>query len=211
VAILCATSLYRDALVEALRKRGGLEVVGSGEHVEDVTISLGGRIPMVILFDAAGKDAKRVARALKAVFPRAYLVAISVGDDDQVVALAEAGVSGYLPRHSSIDDLVATLRCVAESAELSMPHIAAVLSRRLNELSRATAESGEGELTPREAQSIGLIEQGKSNKEIARQLDVALQTVKNHIHNVLVKLEVRSRSEVGAWARRNGFIRVEGR
>jgi DNA-binding NarL/FixJ family response regulator len=70
-------------------------------------------------------------------------------------------------------------------------------------------ESGDGRLTPREAQIIGLIEQGKSNKEIARHLDVALQTVKNHIHNVLVKLDLRSRNEIGAWARRNGFIRTE--
>jgi two-component system nitrate/nitrite response regulator NarL len=211
VAILCPTSLYRDALVEALEKRDGLGVVASGEHVEDVT-SLGpDRVPGVVLFDATGRDATRVARSLKAALPRCHIVAISVGDDDEVVALAEAGVSGYLPRHSSIDELVATLACVVRSGELTMSHIAAVLSRRLNKLSRAADEDGDGRLTPRETQIIGLIEQGKSNKEIARHLDVALQTVKNHIHNVLAKLEVKSRSEVGAWARRNGFIRAESR
>lgn len=211
VAIVCATSVYRDAVVEALEKRGGLEVVSSGEHVDEVTNLNGDRIPQVVLFDATERDATRVARSLKAALPKAHIVAISVGCDDEVVALAEVGVSGYLPRHSSIDELVATLACVGRSDELSMPHIAAVLSRRLNKLSRAVDQSGDGRLTPREAQIIGLLEQGKSNKEIARHLDVALQTVKNHIHNVLVKLELRSRNEIGAWARRNGFIRAESR
>lgn len=208
VAIVCATSVYRDAVVEALEKRGGVDVVSSSEYVGDVTIQHD-RLPQVVLFDAGERDATRVARSLKAALPKAHIVAVSVGDGDDVVALAEVGVSGYLPRRSSIDELVATLACVARSDELSMHHIAAALSRRLNRLSRAADESGDGRLTPREAQIIGLIEQGKSNKEIAHDLDVALQTVKNHIHNVLVKLELRSRNEIGAWARRNGFVRAE--
>jgi DNA-binding NarL/FixJ family response regulator len=139
VAIVCATSVYRDAVVEALEKRGGLEVVASGEHVEDVTIPRRDRIPQVVLFDATGRDATRVARSLKAALPSAHIVAISVGDDDEVVALAEVGVSGYLPRHSSIDELVATLACVGRSDELSMPHIAAVF-----EPSPEQAVSGRG-------------------------------------------------------------------
>jgi two-component system, NarL family, nitrate/nitrite response regulator NarL len=209
LAIQCATTLYRHAVAEALEKRGGFKVIADSQDVEDLAVPHREGAPHVVLLDASEGDATRVARTLQATLPRAYLVAISVRGDEDVVALAEAGVSGYLPRGSSIDDLIGVLASVAHTDELSMTHIAAVLSQRLSELSRTTSSDLPPSLTPREAQVVASIEQGLSNKAIARRLGVELQTVKNHVHNVLVKLDVSSRGEIGAWARRNVFIPSE--
>ncbi|HEX7241600.1 MAG TPA: response regulator transcription factor, partial [Longimicrobiaceae bacterium] len=125
-----------------------------------------------------------------------------VETEDVVLACAEAGVSGYVSRGASLDDLVGALRSVARGELVCSPHIAGSLFRRVAALSERREASPAAVLTPREREILGLIDQGLSNKEISRRLRIELSTVKNHVHNLLEKLQVSRRGAAAACLRR---------
>jgi len=143
-------------------------------------------------------------RALAAVEPELKVVALGVPEvEPHILACAEAGVTAYVPREGSLDDLVATLKGVAVGEMRCSPRIAASLFRRVATLAlERHAERATGRLTVRETEILKLVDEGLTNKEIARRLYIELPTVKNHMHNILEKLQLRSRREAAAWMRR---------
>jgi DNA-binding NarL/FixJ family response regulator len=151
-----------------------------------------------------------VARAIRDAAPDVWLVALAVPDaDDEIVAWAEAGIAGVLPRDGSFRDLVLMIHSVVRGETVCSPRTAATLLRRVAVLARtasapagvdasSTVERPGSALTSRETEIVRLMGRGLSNKEIAESLGIALPTVKNHIHHVLEKLQVRTRSEAAA-------------
>jgi DNA-binding NarL/FixJ family response regulator len=116
-----------------------------------------------------------------------------------VIACAEAGIAAYVAREGSLDDLVATLHSVMRGEARVSPRIAAVLLRRVGDMATGRAQRVRASpLTERETEIAGLVADGLSNKQIARRLRIRLPTVKNHVHNILEKLEVGRRTEIGA-------------
>lgn len=123
---------------------------------------------------------------------------------ERVLRYIEAGASGYVKRNDSVDDLVEKIRALREEKVHVSPKIAAALIERLSELAQmfASLESSvveEAGLTPRELQVLDLIGKGKTNQEIADQLVIEVGTVKNHVHSILDKLNVSSRSEAASY------------
>src|SRR5262245_28521015 len=151
-------------------------------------------------------------REMAARAPLVKIVALAVREDEQdLVTCAAAGVAGYVTRGASVDDLIQALDGVARGELLCSPQTAATLWRRLAAFARG---DGAGEhanlLTPREREIGTLLEAGLSNKEIAVRLGIEVATVKNHVHNVLEKLQVHRRAQ--AAARLQGYGRIgEGR
>ena len=139
--------------------------------------------------------------------PTYPLVALAIEDnDDDVVAWAEAGVSGLVTPNTALDGLTATLESVARGGARCSPRATAALFRRVAGLAgqylRAAAGSEPpARLTPREREVIALIDRGLSNKQIASQMQIELATVKNHVHAILEKLHVERRGEAAAVAR----------
>jgi two-component system nitrate/nitrite response regulator NarL len=131
--------------------------------------------------------------------PDLKIVAIAVSDIEQeVVACAEAGVSGFVSRNGSIQDLVTAVHCAMRNELVCSPRITALLFSRVASIrSERSHAPGNGALTRREHEIVSLMTQGLSNKEIARQR-IQNATVKNHIHSILAKLHVRRRGEVAA-------------
>ncbi len=130
--------------------------------------------------------------------PNVKIVAIAVREiEHDIIACAEAGVTGYVPREASIADLIAAVMGAVQGELKCSPRIARSLFRRVSVLARAGAvTSGDlRSLTPREVQIARLIHQGMSNKEIALKLCIEVATVKNHVHNILEKLQVKNRRE----------------
>jgi DNA-binding NarL/FixJ family response regulator len=129
------------------------------------------------------------------------IVAFALGEvDRELIACAEAGVSAFVGRDGSHQDL---LRAIdqARRGEFSVsPHQAGLLLGRIAELAE-TRPLSPGKLTRREREIVPLIERGLSNKEIARQLSIETATIKNHVHNILEKMQLRSRGEVAARVR----------
>jgi DNA-binding NarL/FixJ family response regulator len=131
-------------------------------------------------------------------------VALSIVEEpDEVIAWAEAGISAYVSRDGSIDDVVGAITAAVSGELACTGRIAAALLRRVTVLSAENdADLPAARLTRREREIVALIDEGLANKEIATRLQIQVPTVKNHVHNVLEKLGVRRRSEAARRLRR---------
>ena len=119
-------------------------------------------------------------------------------DEDPIVALLEAGASGYVTAEQPFTDLVAAVEAAANGELPCPPRLSAALARRIAALAAEKRhELGNGTLTRRQREIATLIADGLSNKQIARRLLIEQATVKNHVHTILVKLGVSRRDQVG--------------
>mgnify|MGYP003578043465 CR=1 FL=1 len=158
--------------------------------------------PDVLLLDMGTGDAPLLVRDAREAHPGVRVVALAIVEtDDVVLRCAAAGVSGYVSRNASLDDLVEALASVARGELVCSRMIAGTLFRQVGALSAAREDPSLARLTPREREIAALIGQGLSNKEISRRLRIGLSTVKNHVHNLLEKLQVPGRSAAAARLR----------
>ncbi|HEX6367436.1 MAG TPA: response regulator transcription factor [Longimicrobium sp.] len=207
ILIIDDTRIYREGLASTL---GGWDMVAGVTTASTraaarcAAAELG---PDVVLINLASAEALETVRQILCSCPATRVVALSAGeDDDEVVACAEAGVAACLWRDGSVEDLERVVSAVLRDEMPCSPRIAAVLRRRV--ATAATERTGtaypaepSARLTPREAEIVRMLEEGCSNKEIARRLNITALTVKNHVHHVLEKLNVRRRGQVAAAAR----------
>ncbi|WP_236950302.1 response regulator transcription factor [Mycobacterium sp. MS1601] len=143
---------------------------------------------------------------------RVIAIGASEADESDILACAEAGVAGYHMRSDSLGDLIVLIHDVAAGISSCPPVVSAMLLRRLSSLA-AQSKTSERELvlTAREIQILRMIEMGRSNRDIADDLDIAVHTVKNHVHNLLTKLGVSTRAEAAALSRTIRFEAGSGR
>ena len=194
--------LYREGLAASLAQRHGLVIARTANNLDDVA-----RVdecdPDVIVLDMSGPGSLAAIRRVSASSVRARVIAFAVEETERDVLLcAEAGAAGFVPCDGTIDDLVNTIHSVARGELLCSPRIAATLFRALH--SQGLRPDGERlslTLTAREREIAPLIDRGLSNKEIAAHLRIEVATVKNHVHNLLEKLQVASRGEAAARLR----------
>ena len=160
-------------------------------------------LPEVVLVNLAMAGSLAILRAIVERAPGTRVVAFSVSEsEEEVVACAEAGVSGYLLRSEALPELRATIESMVRGETRCSPRVAATLLRRVASLAAERQEwAGRTPLTRREHEILGLIAQGLSNKDIAQRLYIEVRTVKNHVHSILGKLQVRHRGEAAAWVR----------
>jgi DNA-binding NarL/FixJ family response regulator len=131
------------------------------------------------------------------------VIAFAIGDEEQdAILCAEAGAAGYVSREASVEDLVSTIVRVAEGEFPCTPRIAALLAQRVSSLAASRDENALAtSLTAREREVLRLVDEGLSNKEIARQLGIGVSTVKNHVHNILDKTQASGRGQAAARVR----------
>ncbi len=213
VAIVADTRLYREGLAQVLGRDSGICIVATAARREEAVASLPDVQPDVILVDMALPDSLGALRVIVERVPDRRIIAIGVLDEeDDVLNCAEVGVAGYVSREASVEELVTVIESVARGEAICSPRVAASLLRRVAAL--AAGQGGElplAHLTSREREIVRLIDQGLSNKEIARDLGIEIATVKNHVHNLLEKLQVHRRGEAAARVRGTGGGRVSGR
>jgi two-component system, NarL family, nitrate/nitrite response regulator NarL len=192
--------LLTDTLAHALPP-AGVKLVGAADALEDVLSQLAELEPHVVVIDAAIPGALPATRAIVSAAPDVRAVVLGIADaPGEVLAFAEAGAAAYVPRDGRLSDLVRAVEgAVVGELDVS-PRVAAALIARVGELAWARP-SGSVRLTARELEVLRLIDGGLSNKQIARQLQIELATVKNHVHNILAKLEVSSRTEAARFLR----------
>jgi DNA-binding NarL/FixJ family response regulator len=198
VVIATRVRIYRDGLAQALGPAAGVEVVGSAPSAAEVLAAVAGTAPDVVLLDLAMEERPEQVRALVHRIPVPVVVLGVEERDDDILAWAESGIAGFVTRNGALDDLVAAIWSAARGELLCSPSIAYGMLRRLGSLAarpRPAATTSRVHLTDREIQILGLIDGGLSNKEIARRLGVAISTVKNHVHNILEKLQVVHRHQ----------------
>jgi two-component system, NarL family, nitrate/nitrite response regulator NarL len=197
--IASSVRLVREGLATTLRGREGVIVADAVDLGPPGIARITDAEPDVVLVDVGETetDAVSAARLIKAASPGAKLVAFWVDEiDERVFACAAAGFSGYIPRESGADDLHRALMDTMEGRMHCAPHIAAAMFNRLAGLLREPdPASSLPSLTSRESEILALVEQGRSNKEIAQELAISSATVKNHVHDVLQKLRVNRRGQ----------------
>lgn len=203
VGIVSDVRLTRDGLARIVAA-AGMEVAWVAATPEVATGAVAARCPDLVIVDLRMPGGLDAVRTLRDAAGATAVVAFAVGPGDrEVLACAEAGAAGYVPRDAAPADLVAVMRSVACGEALCSPRVAASLFRRLAALaSNARSAPGPSALTARERQIVALLERGMANKEIAAALGIGLTTVKNHVHHILEKLQVRRRGEAAARLRR---------
>jgi two-component system nitrate/nitrite response regulator NarL len=158
----------------------------------------------------AGHDCLVIPRQLHIILPALRIVAVAVAElETDVIACAEAGICGYVAQSGTVEDLVGALLRALTGELICSPRVAALLFGRLAALSAGRQPSpADDQLTQRERQIAELIARGLQNKEIARHLCLGHATVKNHVHNILQKLNIQRRSEI--FGRHYDFGRWRG-
>ena len=203
--VVSGVRLVREGLARSVqtRRRSDMAVVGCAGFAEAETAILSDPRPDVILVDLANHDGMAAAQTLRSLSPTAKLIAFSVTDTvEGVFSCAAAGFSGYVPREAGVDDLLRAVRAVRDGQMTCSPHIAAALFNQVaNGLQPPKSATGGSLLTARERQVLTLSDEGWSNKEIGRRLQISPATVKNHIHNILQKLNVERRGQAAALIR----------
>lgn len=203
VLIVDDTRLYREGLAYILSRQHDVQVVGTTDDSQESLRAACAVDADIILFHIAAPRGLVSLRAMAMAAPHAKLIALGVLEtEDEVVACAEAGAAGYVPRDGSVEDLINAIHGAANGQAHCSPRIAATLLRRVAALAPSnTSGIAAAHLTPREREVVGLIDRGLSNKEIAKHLLIETRTVKNHVHNILEKLRVRRRGEAATLVR----------
>jgi two-component system nitrate/nitrite response regulator NarL len=203
VLVISGICLYREGLAEMLDRTGAISVVASASDVTEGLEEWNGldEAPDVILLDTVPPDADIRIRSLLTALPGTRVLALTVPNkESEILAMAEAGIAGFVTSDASVAELVAAIESVARGETLCSPSVVAALMRRLASLARSWADPTEP-LTSREREILDLIDEGLSNKQIAQRLRIELPTVKNHVHHILGKLGVHRRTEAAALAR----------
>jgi two-component system, NarL family, nitrate/nitrite response regulator NarL len=203
VIIASPVHLVREGLAAALRGRNGMVVVDTVDLDPRGIAAVDNAEPDVVLVDLRQTDPAAAARLIKGAITGAKLVAFALDEtDDHVFACAAAGFAGYVPRQSGAEELHRALLEAMAGEMHCAPHIAAAMFSRLAGLLRERDPHGPlPPLSSRENEILALVEQGRSNKEIARQLRISAATVKNHMHSILQKLQVNRRGQAAARLR----------
>jgi NarL family two-component system response regulator LiaR len=204
VLIVDDHAVFRGALRDLL-EADGCEVVGEAEAGEEGIARARELAPDLVIMDVTLRGASGIEATsrLRAELPATRVVMLSAsdgfGDAEQAIL---AGACGYLLKDSSVDAIAAGVRAAAEGESPLSPRIAAEFLRRYRD-HRALAERSP--LTEREGAVLHLMINGRSNPEIAAELAISKQTVKNHVSSVLGKLGVENRTQAAAEAVRRGL------
>ncbi len=204
--ILSDIRFLREGLAEVLARDRAFHVAGAAAHLGEALAILRASPVQIILIDAALPDGLIAATQLRDLDYGAHIVPLALSETDSVViAWAEAGATGYVPRSVGLDDLVMFLKEIVRGEQACSRRIASSLLRWVSRASHANGPLSPAtpgsELTAREHQIAGLICAGLSNKEISRDLNIGLATTKSHVHNLLGKLELRRRGQLAHWSR----------
>jgi len=206
-------ALFREGLASLLDAQPDLSIVGQAACVSEAVEQARALKPDAILMDISMPDGTGIdaAREILAEQPDVSIVFLTVHEDDERLFDAiSVGGKGYLPKNISTTELLKMLRGLLHG-EAALPR--QTTSRILNEFARMKTQSPEAEaisedaaLTPRELEILKLAATGASNKEIAQNLVITESTVKNHMRNILGKLNLGNRREAVAYARRRGLL-----
>jgi DNA-binding NarL/FixJ family response regulator len=199
VFILAENRLLREALTRILSKKSDIRVVGASAFSPDVVEQISGAAPDVLLSDstAVALSDLRLVSEVRAAIPGLKVVMIGMDADREIFLRAvQDGIVGFVLKDASAMEVAAAVRSVANNEAVCPPGLCLTLFERVasqNTYASSFAIRHNLGLTRREQQLVHMISRGLTNKEIATQLNLSEQTVKNHIHRMLRKLGATNR------------------
>lgn len=205
VALIEDNRLIREGIAALLKEHSDLKVAASASSADSSMLRAAN--PQVVLLDLGLGHASslRLAEKVKSDVPQAKVILMDVLPvHEDIVEFVNVGVSGFIVKDATRDDLVNTIRAVAQGAHVLPPQLATTLvfHRERRGPPRGRPETLGLRLTPREREVINLIAAGLSNKEIATRLAISTDTVKSHVRNVMEKLMLHTRLQIAAYVHR---------
>jgi len=206
VFVVHQARLVASIMATLLDERPDIQVMGVATSVAEALAALSSCNCNVMLVAASLPEngALTLTKAISESEPAIKVLIIGLPESESVILqYVMAGASGYVLQDVTAEDLLEHVRAAYDDKAIVSPEIAAAFMTHITELAQITSRtsfdpSDYNELTPRELEVLELIGQGLSNKKIAEQLYIEVGTVKNHVHNILRKLEVSSREDAAA-------------
>jgi two-component system NarL family response regulator len=207
-------ALFRRGLEMVLEQEPDIEVVGEASDGAEAVERASDTTPDVVLMDVrmprrGGIDA---CTAIKDAVPSTKIIMLTISDEEaDLYDAIKAGAMGYLLKEISIEEVASAIRAVHGGQSLISPSMA---SKLLNEFASMIKRTDERQqvptprLTDREMEVLRLVAKGLNNRDIAKQLYISENTVKNHIRNILEKLQLHSRMEAVVYAVREKLLEI---
>lgn len=217
-ALVCDDhAVFRRGLALVLEPEDDIEVVGEAADGAEVVELARETAPDVVLLDVRmpGTGGIDAARALATEVPSARVVMLTVSDtESDLYDAIKAGAVGYLLKEASIEEVADAVRAVADGQSLVTPSMATKLLTEFNALANRVGSDRRPpagpRLTNREVEVLGYLARGRSNRDIANELFISENTVKNHVRNILEKLQLHSRTEAALYAVRENLVDLDG-
>ncbi|MBI2303618.1 MAG: response regulator transcription factor [Chloroflexi bacterium] len=204
-------TLFRHGLASLLSSQEGIQVVGEASDGLEALEKARELLPDLILMDIKMPrcNGLEATRLIKEEIPHTRIVMLTVSEDDRdLFEAVKNGAEGYLLKTLKATELFEHLQGVFRGEAPISPTMARKLLREFAQLTRRQDRppGTRAELTRRETEVLTLVSEGNADKEIAAQLHISLRTVKNHLHNILEKLQLNNRVQAATFALREGLI-----
>jgi DNA-binding NarL/FixJ family response regulator len=212
VLVVDDQELFRRGLTMLLAAEPGIEVVGEAGDGDEGTALAESVAPDVVLLDIRmpKRTGLEACSTIKQAVPSAKIIMLTVSDEEaDLYEAVKSGASGYLLKDSSIEEVSQAVRVVADGQSLISPSMAVKLIDEFKQMSRPERDNVGGlRLTDRELEVLRLVARGLNNREVAKQLFISENTVKNHVRNILEKLQLHSRMEAVMYAVREKLLDI---
>lgn len=213
VAVVDDQELFRRGMTMLLGIEEGIEVVGEASNGAEGVELVVSTAPDVVLLDVRMPKQSGIEAcvAIKAAVPATKIIMLTVSDEEaDLYEAVKSGASGYLLKDSSIEEVAQGIRVVADGQSLISPSMAAKLIDEFKTMSKPDRDTGPAlKLTERELEVLRLVAKGLSNRDVATQLAISENTVKNHVRNILEKLQLHSRMEAVMYAVRAKLVELD--
>ena len=209
VLIVDDHDLFRTGLRNLLEDEG-VQIVGEAAAGQEALKIVRELAPDVVVMDLnmPSMSGVEATRHITALSPLTKVIVLSISEEDSdVLDAIVAGACGYLLKDSSISDVIAGIHAASVNQSLISPGIASKVLQRVRATTEDTELAGSirAELSDRELEVLKLIANGKDNAQIAAELVISPKTVKNHISNILMKLQIQNRIQAAVYAVRSGI------
>jgi DNA-binding NarL/FixJ family response regulator len=207
-------ALFRRGLEIVLAQEEDIQVVGEAGDGAEAVDKATDLLPDIVLMDVRmpRRGGIEACTAIKEVAPSAKIIMLTISDEEaDLYDAIKAGATGYLLKEISTDEVSTAIRAVADGQSQISPSMAAKLLTEFKAMIQRTDESKlvpAPRLTDREVEVLKLVATGRNNREIAKELFISENTVKNHVRNILEKLQLHSRMEAVVYAMREKILEI---
>jgi DNA-binding NarL/FixJ family response regulator len=215
VLIVDDHALFRRGLQMVLEQEPDINVVGEAGDGQEAVEKAGETMPDVVLMDVRmpKRGGIEATKAIKELMPHIKILMLTISDEEaDLYDAIKAGATGYLLKEVSIEEVGSAIRSVQTGQSLISPSMASkLLSEFATMVKRADEKQSvpQPRLTDREMEVLKLVAKGRNNRDIAKELFISENTVKNHIRNILEKLHLHSRMEAVVYAVREKLLEIK--